>query len=130
MLFALLSVETLCLVHLFFFNLNITYHIFHFYSFVSAVKLLEPLISAAAAASCQSPAGESDIPPQRVTPGPVVHSPVVTSHKTPVTDVICDHKSGKTTPTGYSEQEKTTDDKPAPNSVIPYDEIPIGRFVI
>ena len=99
-------------------------------SCVSAVKLLEPLISAAAAPSCQSPAGESDIPPQRVTPGPVVHSPVVTSHRTPVNDVISDHKSEKTTPTDYSEQEKTTDDKLAPNSVIPYDEIPIGRFVI
>lgn len=90
-------------------------YIFLFY--VSAVKLLEPLISAAAAPTCQSP-GENDIPPERVSHGPVVHSPVIS--RTPVTDVTASNSD-------YVEETTT---EQAAESIVPYDEIPVGRLVI
>ena len=98
------------------------------------VKLLEPLISAAVLAPADSsPSAADEVPPQRLTPGPVIHSPVAPSRQTtPVISVTTPVTADVMEQTPADDNEMTTPDTTSDNKtvtakVIPYDEIPVGR---
>lgn len=108
-----------------------------FFLFYLGVKLLEPLISAAVLAPADSsPSAADEVPPQRLTPGPVIHSPVAPSRQTtPVISVTTPVTAAVMELTPADDNEMTTPDQPDTTSdnktvtakVIPYDEIPVGR---